>query len=56
MTTRHGGFYINTGKLDFRYCSDLDSDDDVTAVPRMKKKKKVGYHHPPMLVQNLAQT
>ena len=39
MTTELGGFYINCGQLEFKYYSDMDSDDDFQTP--IKKKKKV---------------
>ena len=40
MTTKLGGFYINSGSLDFRFCSDDDEGDFLLSTP-VKKKKKV---------------
>ncbi|XP_013075009.2 ubinuclein-1-like isoform X1 [Biomphalaria glabrata] len=39
LTTKHGGFYINTGKLDFKSLHE-DSVDEVISSPIVKKKKK----------------
>ncbi len=42
LETKHGGFYINSGKLDFKE-THLESDDDFESPKIKKKKKKVSF-------------
>lgn len=39
LTTKHGGFYINTGTLQFRAASDSEGDDNSTTENHFKKMK-----------------
>ncbi|KAJ0001500.1 hypothetical protein NQD34_006520 [Periophthalmus magnuspinnatus] len=39
LTTKHGGFYINTGTLQFRAASDSEGEDTSTAENHFKKMK-----------------
>ena len=44
MTTKLGGFYINSGRLEIKEMSDNSDDDFLSPTPVKKSKKRVYYN------------